>query len=90
VAGQILRPFSLGDVVVGFQDSGWPSALVLPQGPPARHGNLRSVSLRMDEFPFGDLVGPGVDDGMAVDIPGGGDDALFEFLVTAITRLGRG
>jgi len=52
VAGQIFRPFSLGDVVIGLQDSGGPSALVLPQGPPARDSDLRSVSLRMDELPL--------------------------------------
>jgi hypothetical protein len=30
-------PLSLGDVIIGFQDSHWPSALVLPQGPPSPH-----------------------------------------------------
>jgi hypothetical protein len=45
-------PLSLGDVIIGFQDSHWPSALVLPQGPPARHTHQGSVSFRMDELPL--------------------------------------
>ena len=32
---RFFRPLSLRDVIVGFQDSGWPSLLVLSQGPPA-------------------------------------------------------
>ncbi|MEA2958809.1 MAG: hypothetical protein QOJ58_4344, partial [Alphaproteobacteria bacterium] len=52
IAQRFFRPLSLGDVIIGFQDSDWPSTLVMPQGPPARHSDLRSVSLRMDELPL--------------------------------------
>ncbi len=52
MAGQVFSPFSFGDVVIGLQDSDRLSALVLLQRPAARHGDLRSVSLRVDEFPL--------------------------------------
>src|SRR4030095_1936030 len=52
VAPLFLGPLALGDTVVGLESPEGPPLRVLLHRPPARHNDLRSVSLRVDEFPF--------------------------------------
>jgi hypothetical protein len=52
LTGQIFRPLPLADVIVRLQHSNGVPLFVPLHRPPARHNDLRHVSLCVNEFPF--------------------------------------